>query len=69
MRVIISARKGHASPERFTHYMAVDEGRGFHGLPDLQRRSLQSSSAPKPRHSIFLIGSRLLCINILDWPN
>ena len=32
MRVIISARKGHSSPERFTHYMAVDEGRGFHGL-------------------------------------
>ena len=25
-------KRGHASPERFTHYMAVDEGRGFHGL-------------------------------------
>ena len=29
---LLSARKGHASPERFTHYVAVDEGRGFHGL-------------------------------------
>ena len=32
MRVIISARKGHNSPDKFTHYLAVDEGRGFHGL-------------------------------------
>ena len=32
MRVIISARKGHSSPDKFTHYVAVDEGWGFHGL-------------------------------------
>ena len=33
MRVIISARKGHSSPDKFTHYMAVSDQDGRRGIP------------------------------------